>query len=149
MRRQKHVVVAAALVVSGSVLLAGGVSSAEDSVDNVRAEGVLRPGDVIAASGDSVEVEYRFDGRVRRGVVQPARGGPFATGDTLLMWVMADEPERILIVGTDELRVPWYVGWLAAGMAGLLGGAAVLLRWYMSLPTLPRIRWISERHGGA
>lgn len=149
MRRQTPVMGAVMLLFTGSVLLAGGASSAADAVDDIRSEGVLRPGDVISASGGAVEVEYRIDHRRQRSVVEPARGGPFARGDTVLMWVMPDEPHRILIVGTDELRIPWYVGWLLAGVAGLLGGAAVLLRWYMALPTLPRIRWISERHGGA
>jgi hypothetical protein len=149
MRRQNPVKAAVMLLLTGGVLLAGGVSSAEDSVDDVRSEGVLRPGEVMAAAGGAVEVEYRIGGQVRHGVAVPARGGPFAEGEKVLMWVLPEQPERILLVGTDALRIPWYAAWLAAGVAGLLGGAAVLLKWYMAVPTLPRIRWISERHGGA
>lgn len=145
-----RVVTGVMFIVAGAVLVAFGASQSGDPYEEVVREGVFAPATVVAVDGDTVTLEYRVRRELYRGVARPAEGGPYSVGDVVQAAALLGDPERVVIRGAGEPRTYGYVGWLLAGVLVVIGGLGVALASAIgrgSSGTLPRDRWIGERHG--
>ena len=141
--------VAVALLAIAAALVATGFRTAEASPRWIDTVGADRPAAVVAVTDVAVVVEYLDGGVLTRGVDRLEGGGGFIVGDEVTIAVRRDIGGRVLIEGAHPRWVPWYLFVMLLGGAAFVAGCWLLIRDRTVLPTLPRYRWISERHGGA
>ena len=140
--------VGVAVAVLGTARFVFGPTVIEDT-------GKFAIGRVVDVAGDRVELSYMLEKVERRGFAYPEGAENYQVGAVVRASVLPDRPDRVVIDGTEP--PPAWLGWArilseVAGLLIVLVGLGTVIRsfarWGALSPAFPRVRWISERHGG-